>query len=336
MNQVNIDGKVVGGGHPTYVIAEVGINHNGEVSLAKEMIAAAWECGADAVKLQTFITRDFLHPSHPDYCYDMEAEISHDQEQELWDYARARNINLFSTPEEFKSLEFIAKQDPALIKIAAMDFNYQGLIQRAAMLQKPIVLSAGMSTLEEVLRAVRWVEEAGNRQYVILHCVSCYPASPQACNLRAIQTMKTVLDCPVGFSDHTDGTHIPLAAVALGADVIEKHFTIDKKLPGPDQKCSMDPEELKDLISSLRDLERAFGHGRKEPAPEEQNARQYKRRGIYAAADLPAGGVLRESDVLFFAPSHGQSEVTDWPAMANRILNKDIRRMDPITLSDVT
>jgi len=336
MTPINISGRMVGDGHPAYIIAEVGINHNGDVELAKEMVAAAWKCGADAVKIQTFITGEFLHPSHPGYKYDIDAEISHKNEQKIWDFATSRNINLFSTPEDFSSLHFIEEQNPALIKIAAMDFNYQDLIKGAARLQKPIILSAGMSTMEEVLQAVRWVEEAGNNQYIILHCVSCYPSKPHSCNLRAMQTMKTILDSPVGFSDHTEGIHISLAAVALGANVIEKHFTIDKNLSGPDQKCSMDPDDLRTLIRDVREIESAMGHGKKIPAPEEEEPRNFKRRGVYAARDLNKGDVLNKKDVLFFAPSHKGSLISLWPLMEKHTVNHKIKKMNPITMEDLS
>jgi N,N'-diacetyllegionaminate synthase len=335
MKSVQIGNRFIGDGHPAYVIAEVGINHRGSVALAKEMVQAAWEAGADAVKIQTFITSQFLHPSHPGYQYDIDAEISHEQEQEIWDYARSNGINIFSTPEEFVSLEFIKKQNPGLIKIAAMDFNYQELVQAAAALKKPIILSSGMSYLEEVLKTVRWVEEAGNNDYIILHCVSCYPSLPESCNLSAIGTLKSVLSCPVGFSDHTEGTHIAFAAVALGANVVEKHFTIDRKMPGPDQKCSMDPNDLKGLISSIRDLERAKGDGVKRPVAEEREPRLYKRRGIYAARDMAAGSTLKREDVLFFAPSNERSQVTDWCMLEGRRITKDILRMEYITSDDI-
>jgi sialic acid synthase SpsE len=335
MTPININGKRVGDGNPTYIIAEVGINHNGDVSIAKEMVTAAWESGADAVKIQTFVTNEFLHPTHPGYHFDIDAEISHEEEQEIWDHAKTHGITLFSTPEEFRSLAFIAKQDPPLIKIAAMDFNYQDLIQGAAKLQKPIILSAGMSTLEEVLQAVRWVEETGNHNYILLHCVSCYPAAPHTCNLHAIQTMKSILNCPVGFSDHTKGITIPLAAVALGANVIEKHFTIDKNLPGPDQQCSMDSHDLKSLIQGIREIESALGDGRKVPATEEEAPRKFKRRGIYAAKDLLEGTVLSEQDVVFFAPSRERCEVTNWPQLKKRLLKKPVKHLEPITLDDI-
>ncbi|MBM4053445.1 MAG: hypothetical protein FJ264_01985 [Planctomycetes bacterium] len=335
MKIVQIGNKTVGDGHPTYIIAEIGINHNGDVGLAKEMVAAAWESGADAVKIQTFITRKFLHPSHPGFQYDIDAEIPHEKEQEIWDFARQRNINLFSTPEEFCSLEFIKKQSPRLIKIAAMDFNYKELVQKSAYLQKPILLSSGMSTMEEVLRTIGWVEETGNDNYLMLHCVSCYPAPPEACNLSAIRTMKMVLNCPVGFSDHTIGIHIPLASVAFGANIIEKHFTTDKSLPGPDQKCSMDPTDLKTLVNNIRDLEKAIGHGRKEPATEEIKPRHFKRRGIYAAKKLKRGSILNPDDVLFYAPSAERSKVTDWPYMVKREIKRDIEEMGRITLDDI-
>jgi sialic acid synthase SpsE len=313
----------------------VGINHNGNVSLAKEMVEAAWESGADAVKIQTFVTKEFLHPSHPGYHYDIDAEIPHEKEEKIWEFARRKKINLFSTPEEFRSLDFIKKHNPRLIKIAAMDFNYKDLIQKTASLRKPIILSSGMSTMKEVKQAIRWVKMAGNRNYMVLHCTSCYPAKPQSCNLMAIKTMKKELDCPVGYSDHTEGMHIALAAVALGANIIEKHFTIDKALPGPDQKCSMDPADLKALIGNIRDIEKAFGHGRKEPVPEEEAPRIFKRRGIYAASNIKAGTALKSRDVLFYAPSTADSKVTDWPGIVGRKLKRDIPKMSPISTKDV-
>lgn len=336
MRLVKIGNKVIGDDHPAYIIAEIGINHNGNVSLAKKMVSAAWNAGADAVKIQTFITNEFLHPSHPGYRYDIDAEISHEKEQEIWDFAKKNKINLFSTPEEFRSLEFVKKQNPKLIKIAAMDFNYKDLVQKASAFKIPIMLSSGMSDMEEVRQAVKWVEESGNFEYMVLHCVSCYPTTPQACNLSVIKTMKAQLNCPVGYSDHTQGIHISLAAVALGANIIEKHFTIDKSLPGPDQKCSIDPNDLKMLIRNIRDLEKAFGHGRKEPAPEEGESRIFKRRGIYATVNIKAGNILKDSDVVFYAPSAVNSRVIDWPNMKGRKLKRDILAMGLITEEDVS
>ncbi|MDD5005995.1 MAG: N-acetylneuraminate synthase family protein [Candidatus Omnitrophica bacterium] len=335
MKLIHVNNKIIGDEHPIYMIAEIGINHNGEVSLAKEMIAAAWEVGVDAVKIQTFITKEFLHPSHPDFQSNLHSEIPHEKEQEIWDFAKQKNINLFSTPEEFRSLEFIKKQNPHLIKIASMDFNYKELIQKAASLKKPIILSSGMSTMEEVIRAVRWVEEMGNNDYIVLHCTSCYPTPPQACNLLAIQTMKRALNCPVGYSDHSEGIHIPLVAAALGANVIEKHFTIDKSLPGPDQRCSIEPADLRMLIKNIRDLEKAIGDGKKAPRFEETEPRRYKRRGIYAAHDLKAGVVLKNEDVVFFAPSSEKSKVTNLSDMVGRKLKCDIAKMNLVTMDDL-
>lgn len=335
MNAVTIQNKTIGDGHPAYIIAEVGINHNGNVNLAIEMVDAAWEAGADAVKIQTFITHQFLHPSHPGYQYDIDAELSHEKEQAIWDFAKEKNINLFSTPEEFGSLNFIKQQNPALIKIAAMDFNYQELVQQTAALQKPIILSSGMSSLEETLTTVRWVEQMNNQQYIVLHCVSCYPTPPNACNLKVIHTLKVALDCPIGFSDHTMGLHIPVAAVALGANMIEKHFTLDKSMPGPDQSASMDVRDLRQLINQVRDIEQALGHGKKIPAEQEKQPRQFKRRGIYSSCALKAETKLKREHVVFYAPSTKDSKVTDWHKIAGRRLKHDFEPMKPITLDDL-
>jgi len=335
MKPIQINNEIIGDGYPTYVIAEIGINHNGSVSLAKEMISAAWESGADAVKIQTFITKKFLHPSHPGFAYDIKAEIPHGKEMEIWDFARQKGINLFSTPEEFESLDFIRRQSPSLIKIAAMDFNYKDFIKKAAALHKPIILSSGMSTMDEVISAIKWVEEAGNDQYIVLHCVSCYPALPEACNLSVIPLMKKKLDCPVGFSDHTEGISIPIAAIALGANVIEKHFTIDKTMPGPDQKSSMDPSDLKSIIRAARDIEKALGDGCKKPALCESAPRIFKRRGVYAARAIKSGVILKDGDAFFFAPSSEKSKITDWPDMIGHKIKRNIPKMGLITTDDI-
>jgi|LauGreSuBDMM15SN_2_FD.fasta_scaffold93478_1 N,N'-diacetyllegionaminate synthase len=332
MKNLNINGREVGDGNPTFIIAEVGINHNGNVSLAKEMITSAWEAGADAVKIQTFITKDFLHPSHPSYIYDVNAEISHDDELEIWEYARSKNILLFSTPEDFKSLTFIKSQKPLLIKIAAMDFNFRKLIQAAASLEIPIILSSGMSTLEEVLRAERWVRDVGNQNVAMLHCVSCYPTPAETCNLRAIDTIKNATDCPVGFSDHTVGIHIPMAAVALGANIIEKHFTLDRSIDGPDQKSSMEPHELSLLVKSIRDIEISLGNGVKAPCKEEEAPRQFKRRGIYTASELKIGSIIDDGSVEFLAPSKSNSSVENWDQIRGRRLAVNLPKGSPITI----
>lgn len=332
---VDIAGRKVGDGHPCYVIAEVGINHEGNPELARRMIASAWEAGADAVKIQTFVTKDFLHPSHPGYQYDIDAELTREQEQELWDFARARGINLFSTPEEHGSLEFIRRQNPSLVKIAAMDFNYHELVRDAAGMKKPIILSSGMSDLEETLRSVRWVLEAGNPDPIVLHCVSLYPAPCEAMNLRVIASMKQALGCPVGFSDHSVGIHLPLAAVALGANVIEKHFTQDHAMTGPDHKCSMDPSELRELVRQIRELESALGHGRKEPDPAEAAPRQFKRRGVYTARSMRAGERLTRADVAFMAPSLPGCTLEDWPVIRGGLLKRDLDAAHPVHLQDV-
>ncbi|CAB1082052.1 N-acetylneuraminate synthase (EC [Olavius algarvensis Delta 1 endosymbiont] len=335
MKIVDVGERKIGDAQPTYIIAEIGINHGGSVERAKEMVDAAWQSGADAVKIQSFITDDFLHKSHPSYQYDVEAEISKEKELEIWEYAGKKEINLFATPEEFRSLSFIKSLSPNLVKIAAMDFNYKDLVVAAARINKPIILSSGMCSLEEVLRTVRWVKEAGNDRYIVLHCVSNYPSEPKSCNLNAIRTLKNSLNCPVGFSDHTVGIHIALTAVALGANVIEKHFTLDHTQNGPDHRCSADPGELRQLVSQIRDFESARGDGVKRPAIEENEPRVHKRRGIYAIDYLSAGTLLTKKNVLFLAPSSETSTLELWPRMERARLNKDVPARQLIEIGDI-
>ena len=332
---VTIAERKVGKDAPCFIIAEVGINHMGRVDLAWEMIEAAWESGADAVKIQTFDTDKFLHHSHPGYQLDLDCQLSLEAEQCLWDKARKKEVLLFSTPEDSGSLEFIKKQKPPLIKIAAMDFDCKEHVKAAAELDVPVILSSGMSTMEETLRTLRWVEESGNANPILLHCVSLYPAPFKAMNLRAIQTLDNVLECPVGFSDHSQGIHIPLAAAAMGAKVIEKHFTLDKKLDGPDQVCSMDPADLSELVRQIRELEDAMGDGRKVPAVEEAAPRRFKRRGVYTARPMKTGEVIERKDVHFKAPSHEQSTMDLWSRIEGAALSYDLEEGTLVKLDGI-
>jgi len=326
MKTVSIEGRALGKGCPTYVIAEVGINHNGNVKLARDTIDAAIRNGADAVKLQTYTTEGFIHPENLIFDAVRSCELTKDEYKELFEYARSRKAVVFSTPECIKDIHFLKTLDPPAMKIAAMDMNYREFVQEAARLGRPVILSTGMSYFHEVANAVRWIEETGNDQIILLHCVSCYPTPPEECNLSVMQAMEAAFGYPTGFSDHTVGFDIPFAAVCMGAKVIEKHFTLDKKLPGPDHAGSADPEDLARLVSAIRSYERSIGDGVKRPSVSEEVTRLKKRRSIYAKRELQKGDILKPEDIDFLTPSVPESQMEDLEIFLGRALKEDVRK----------
>jgi N,N'-diacetyllegionaminate synthase len=326
MKTVSIGGRDVGMGCPTYVIAEVGINHNGDVKLARETIDAAIRSGADAVKLQTYSTDGFIHPENPIFNAIRSCELTKDEYRELFEYARSKGGVIFSTPECIADIRFLKSLDPPAMKIAAMDMNYREFVQEAARLGKPVILSTGMSYFHEVANAVRWIEETGNDRIILLHCVSCYPTPPQECNLSVMSVMEAAFGYPTGFSDHTVGFDIPFAAACMGAKVIEKHFTLDQKLPGPDHAGSADPEDLARLVSAMRSYEQAIGDGIKRPSVSEEATRLKKRRSVYAKRDLQKGDILKAEDVNFLTPSVPESQMEDLETFLGRTLKEAVRK----------
>jgi len=326
MKTVSIGGHEIGVGFPTYVIAEVGINHNGDVKLARETIDAAIDSGADAVKLQTYTTGGFIHPENPIFEAVRSCELTKEEYKELFEYASAKGAVVFSTPECIEDIRFLESLDPPAMKIASMDMNYREFVREAARLGKPIILSTGMSYFHEVANAVRWIEETGNDKIVLLHCVSCYPTPPQECNLSVMAAMESAFGYPTGFSDHTVGFDVPFAAACMGARVIEKHFTLDKGLPGPDHAGSADPQDLSRLISAIRTYEQAIGSGIKRPSTSEEVTRLKKRRSIYARHDLQKGDVLKADDVGFFTPSVPESQMEDLETFLGRTLKETVRK----------
>lgn len=331
MKKVNIAGRDIGDNSPAYIIAEVGINHNGDVKLACETIDAAVESGADAVKLQTYTTEGFIHPENPIFEAVKSCEMTKDEYAVLFEYARSKGAVVFSTPECIEDVRFLKGLNPPAIKIAAMDMNYHYLLQEAAGLMVPIILSTGMSYLYEVANSVRWIEKAGNDQIILLHCVSCYPTPADECNLSAIASMENAFGYPTGFSDHTVGFDVPFAAVCMGAKVIEKHFTLDKKLSGPDHAGSADPEDLKRLVAAVRIFEKARGDGVKRPSVSERVTRLKKRRSIYAKKDLQKGDILTIDNISFFTPSLPESQMEDLDSFLGRTVKEPVGRNALIT-----
>lgn len=316
---IDIAGRKVGHGHPCFVIAEAGVNHNGSVDMARKLINVAVQAGADAVKFQTFKAEKVVSASAPKANYQLETTDAHESQlemakrlelpfdafRELDNYCRNRGILFMSTPFDEESVDFLAGLDVPVLKIPSGEITNLPFLAHVARKGRPMIVSTGMCTLEEVETAVRVLRDSGNSDMVLLHCTSSYPADPAECNLRAMETMRSALGLPVGYSDHTPGIEVPLAAVALGACVIEKHFTMDRSLPGPDHRASADPQQLSLLVRGIRDVEKALGDGRKRPMPCEMNTRVVARRSIVAARAISAGTRLSQSDLALKRPGTG-------------------------------
>ena len=345
MRSVRIDRFQIGAGSPTFIIAEAGVNHNGDVGMARQLVDVAVEAGADAVKFQTYDSGRLFTRNAPQADYQLQntgtaqsqfdmmhpLELSPESHRELMAYCEERGILFLSSPFEEASADFLADLGVAAYKIPSGEINNLPYLAHIARKGKPMIVSTGMSSLGEVDEAVHTIRGAGNQGFVLLHCVSNYPADPADANLRAMQTMASAFNVPVGFSDHTNGTEVAVAAVAMGARVVEKHFTLDRGLPGPDHLASLEPDELKLLVRQIRAAELALGDGFKRCAESEQNTRDVARKSLVATQVLVAGTVLTEELVTAKRPGTGITpNHREW--VLGRRLNRDVEEDEPLTL----
>jgi len=318
-----------------FIIAEAGVNHNGSIALAKQLIDVAAKANADAVKFQTFIAEEVVSTDAPKAEYQKQTtdvsesqldmirklELSKENHRELMDYANHKNIMFLSTPFDQKSVDLLIELGVPLIKISSGEITNHPFLKYIAKKGLPIILSTGMSTLEEVAEAVSVIKEAGCKDLILLHCTSNYPARVEDCNLLAMKTMADAFDVPVGYSDHTPGIYVALAAAAMGACVIEKHFTLDMNLPGPDHRASLEPDELEEMERGIRLVEKALGSPVKAPVESELEVRGVARRSIVAKVDIPAGAVITEDMLAFKRPGTGVA-----PKDISTILGKKTRQ----------
>ena len=329
---ITMSGRRIGPGERVFIIAEAGVNHNGDVDCARRLIEAAADAEADAVKFQTF-RADHVATSHaPKAPYQARATGTCESQQQmlrrlelpraaygaLAKDCRRRGLVFLSTPFEEDSADFLEALGIAAFKMPSGELTNLPLLAHVARKGKPMLVSTGMASLEEVEAAVRTLEQAGNRQLVLLHCVSCYPADPSEANLRAMQTLADAFHVPVGFSDHTMGCEVALAAVALGACVIEKHLTLDRRQPGPDHRSSLEPGEFAALVQGIRRVESSLGHGRKEPAPREEETARVARKSLVAARAIRAGSQLTEESIEIKRPGTGLP-----PSMRGRLIGRE-------------
>ena len=321
------------------IIAEAGVNHNGSIALAKQLIDIAAKAGADAVKFQTFAAEEVVSNDAPKAEYQKQTtdasesqldmirklELSKEEHQELMNYTNHKNIMFLSTPFDERSVDLLVELGVPLIKISSGEITNHPFLKYIAKKGLPIILSTGMSTLDEVAEAVSVIKEAGCEDLTLLHCTSNYPAHVEDCNLLAMKTMADVFNVPVGYSDHTPGIYVALAAAAMGACVIEKHFTLDKTLPGPDHRASLEPAELEEMVQGIRRVEMALGSPVKAPVESELEVRDVARRSIVAKVDIPAGTVITEDMVAFKRPGTGVAP-KDSTVLIGKITTQDINK----------
>ena len=332
---INVAGRMVGPGHPCFIIAEAGVNHNGEIEKALQLVEVAAKAGADAVKFQTFRAENLAIPEAPKAEYqtlvtgetesqlDMlrRLELPPHAYRELEKYCRQQNILFMSAPFEEESADLLEDLGLPVFKIPSGEVTNLPFLAHVARKSKPLILSTGMATLEEVRAAVDTIKETGDREIILLHCVSNYPVDPADANLRAMHILGSAFGVPVGYSDHTLGIEVPLAAVALGACVIEKHMTLDLSLPGPDHQASLDPQEVAEMVRGIRVVEAALGHGRKQPAACEASIAAVVRKSLVASRAIPVGSVLTEDMVSIKRPGTGLP-----PGMRSRVLGRRVTR----------
>lgn len=336
----------------TYIIAEAGVNHNGSIELAKKLVDVAKLAGADAVKFQTFKVENIVTKSAQQANYQIEnlgevtsqyemlkqLELSFDEFLELQQYCKSQNIEFLSTPFDFESVDFLFDElNVSIAKIPSGELTNLPFIHYIATKQKPIILSTGMATINEIHDALAFIaygleksketvtlqlvnefyktQEAKKvlEEYVtILHCTTEYPAPFETINLKAIQQMEREFGLPVGLSDHSEGVSVPIAAVSLGAKVIEKHFTLDRSMEGPDHRASSEPNELKTMVKSIREIELALGTGKKEPSLIELENRNAARKSLVAKKQIKAGEMFTKDNLTVKRPGNGISPKEYW------------------------
>lgn len=306
-------------GKKTLIIAEAGVNHNGSLDTAKKLVKEAKRAGADVIKFQTFkadklvstkvekaeYQKKTTESKESQYEMIKRLELGIKEHQKLVQYCRSQKIMFLSSPFDEESADLLEKLDVRMFKIGSGEITNLPFLRYVAKKGRPIILSTGMSSLGEVEEAIDAVLSAGNRAITLLHCVTEYPAPYKDINLRAISTMREAFGLSIGYSDHTEGIEIALAAVALGAEVIEKHFTLDKNSEGPDHKASIEPDGFREMVRAIRNIEAAFGDGRKRPAESELKNIPIARKSIVAANAIRRGQKITKDLLAIKRPGYG-------------------------------
>jgi N,N'-diacetyllegionaminate synthase len=335
MNRINVGARSIGSDCPCFLVAEIGINHNGDLSLAKETIDAAVASGADSVKFQNYYTEDFLSDRtlvHKYYSqgslvvesqYDMfkRCELSRQALGDLKTYCDRRDVIFHSTPTSAQGIQDLIEIQCPILKNGSDYLTHLPLIRAMGNSGLPTVISTGMATREEIHDGIRTFLGTGNEQLIVLHCTSAYPAPAQDVHLRKLPALATAFGCLVGFSDHSEGIAASVGAVSLGACWIEKHFTLAKDLPGPDHRFSANPAEFAMLVQTVRTVEQSLGESSVGFTASEVRGREEYRLSCVARRDLPSGQEIRSEDLAFRRPGNGLP-----PAQADLIIGRKVRR----------
>ncbi|MGB0383333.1 MAG: pseudaminic acid synthase [Ardenticatenaceae bacterium] len=318
-NIIEINGRSIGKGYPTYIIAEMSANHNQDFEQAIKIIEAAKEAGADAIKLQTYTPDTITISCNNQYfqigqgtiwqgrnLYDLygEAYTPWEWQPKLKQIANELGLDFFSTPFDETAIDFLEEMDVPVYKVASFENVDLPLLRKIAQGGKPIIMSTGMATLAEIDEAVRTIRESGGDQLALLKCTSAYPSPPEEMNLHTIPHLSSAFAVPVGLSDHTLGNAVPVAAVALGACIIEKHFTLSREVPGPDSAFSLEPHEFKAMVDAVRTVEKALGSVHYGVSDKEKASRVF-RRSLFVVKDMAAGEAFTEENVRSIRPGHG-------------------------------
>lgn len=349
MIKIKIGDRFIGEGEPCFIIAEAGVNHNGSIELAKKMIDAAKNAGADAIKFQTWKTENIIlkdvemaeyqkrNIKSGESQFEMlkKLELPYEWHFELKEYAEKLGLIFFSTMEDRESVDFLIKElKIPLIKVGSGDLTNYPLLKHSARFSIPMILSTGMATISEIDEAVRTVLNEGNKDIILLQCTTQYPCPYEDVNLRAMLSLKEAFKTVVGFSDHSLGIECAVAAVSLGAKYIEKHFTLDRNLPGPDHKSSLEPEEFKRMVTAIRNTENALGDGIKRPMSSELKNKRIVTRKIVAARDIKKSEVLNEENVTFKRANEGLT-ANYYKLIEGKKAKKTIKLDEPINLSEI-
>ncbi len=339
--EFKINGVNVGGDAPCYVIAEAGSNHDRDFDQAKALIDVALESGADAVKFQTFSAETIsssrnnrltkINFSGATSLYELykKVEMPRDWHQPLSEYAQECGITFLSTPFDEKAVDELMAVGVEAFKIASFELTHYPLLRHVAATGKPVLLSTGMATLTEIEEAVTVLIDAGCKDIGLFHCGIGYPMDPAEVNLRAMSTMSTVFGCPVGYSDHTLGTVVPTAATAMGAKLIEKHFTLSRDLPGPDHAFALEPEELSQMVESIRMAEKALGSSRKKPMLSEMEHLERGRRSLYVNRVMRKGERITEEMLAVLRPGAGMHPRYFEVVVGKRAI-RDLEQFEPM------